>query len=423
MKKWLKGATLAGVAMATVGTLAGCAGSAGGTSDGPVEISFMMWGDGGDTQTAYEDVIDAFEEANDGITVNAEFFNTNDYDNLLKTRLSGGAGPDVYGFDLGNIESFVADGFAADLSEGGESYLSKLTPEAREDSEREGGTYNLPISLSGNGIIYNKALFDKAGVTEEPTTYSELKDAAKKLSDAGIVPFAMSAQDNWWPQFIVYYPLAEHGANEELGAEMAAGETTFSDSDAWRDSLDIVRELTPYYMPNPVGTSQTAAQSAFLAGDAAMFPATWILSDARAADLDVDYMNFPTTDTESDALWGTYQVRFGLNPNNGDAKLAAGQKFLDFFMQDDVYSEFLAKVKLFPTTEGVQIGEDVDPLFPDMQASWEGKQFVAAFSPTDPSIQDALLVGLQDIISGSKSTDDVLADLDTALEQYVANNN
>jgi raffinose/stachyose/melibiose transport system substrate-binding protein len=418
MKKWLKGTAFVGVALATIGTLAGCAGDAAG---GKTEISFLMWGDGGDAQQAYQDVIDAFEDANPDIAVNAEFFNTNDYDNILKTRLSGGAGPDVYGFDLGNIETFVADGFAADLSDGGESYLSKLNPEAAEDAQREGGTYNLPISLSGNGIIYNEALFDQVGITEEPTTYTELLAASEKLKAAGITPFAMSAQDNFWPQFIIYYALAEHGANEELGAEMAAGEATFSESKAWADSLDIVRELTPYYMPNPLGTSQTAAQSAFLAGQAAMFPATWILSDARDADLDVDYMNFPTTDEGSDAIWGTYQVRFGLNPNNGDAKLDAGQKFLDYFMQDEVYSSFLDKVKLFPTTTGVEVGEDVDPLFPDMQASWEGKQFIAAFSPTDPSIQDTLLVGLQNIIGDRQSTEEVLTDLDAALAQYVAN--
>ena len=183
-----------------------------------------------------------------------------------------------------------------------------------------------------------------------------------------------------------------------------------------------VQALTPASATNPVGTSQTAAQSAFLAGQSAMFPATWILSDARDAGLDVGYMNFPTTDGPTDAIWGTYQVRFGVNPNNGDAKLAASQKFLDFFMQDDVYADFLGKVKLFPTTTTVQIGEDVDPLFPDMQQSWEGKQFIAAFSPTDPSIQDALLVGLQNVISGQKTTEQVLADLDLALDQYIANN-
>ena len=416
MKKWLTG-TAAFATLATAAALSGC--SAG--DSGTTELSFMMWGDGGDTQTAYEDVIASFEDENPDIDINAEFFNTNDYDSILKTRLSGGAGPDVYGFDLGNIETFVRDGFAADLSDGGEGYLDKLTPEAAEDSQREGGTYNLPLTQSGNGIIYNKALFEQAGITEEPTTYSELLDASQKLLDAGIIPFAMSAQDNWWPQFIVYYPLAEHGANEELGAEMSAGEATFSGNEAWTSALDIVGELTPYYMPNPVGTSQTAAQSAFLAGQAAMFPAPWILSDARAADLDVDYMNFPTTDEPADAIWGTYQVRFGINPGNGDANVEASQKFLDFFMSDDVYLDFLSKVKQFPTTTTVELTEDIDPLFPDMQASWEGKQFIAAFSPTDTSIQDALLVGLQNIISGQKTTEDVLADLDVALEQYRAN--
>lgn len=413
MTKWLK-STAAVAAIATAAALSGC--SAG--SEGPTELSFMMWGDGGDAQAAYEDVIAAFEDEHPDITVNAEFFNTNDYDNILKTRLSGGAGPDVYGFDLGNIKDFVADGFAADLSEGGESYLSKLNTEAAEDSMREGGAYNMPVSLSGNGIIYNADLFEQAGVTEEPTTYGELLEAAQQLSDAGIVPFAMSAQDNWWPQFIVYYPLAEHGANEELGEAMTAGEATFTGNEAWETSLDIVGELTPYYMPNPVGTSQTAAQSAFLSGEAAMFPATWILPDARGADLNVGYMNFPTTEEPADAIWGTYQVRFGVNPNNDNVEEA--HEFLDFFFQDDVYLDFLTKVKLFPTTDTVQVGEEIDPLYPDMQESWEGKQFVALFSPADTSIQDALLVGLQNIISGQKTTDEVLADMDAALEQYVA---
>ncbi|KEP74020.1 hypothetical protein HR12_24390, partial [Microbacterium sp. SUBG005] len=68
-------------------------------------------GDGGDTQKAYEQVIAAFEAENPGITVNAEFVNTNDYDSVLKTRLSGGAGPDVYGFDPKNLADFVRDGF------------------------------------------------------------------------------------------------------------------------------------------------------------------------------------------------------------------------------------------------------------------------------------------------------------------------
>jgi|GEM_PF-1398186 len=419
MKKWLKVA--AGVAaLATVVTLSGCGAQSG---DGKTQLSFLMWGDGGDADQAYKDVIASFEKKNPNITVNAEFVNTNDYDNILKTRLSGGAGPDIYGFDIGNIKDFVRDGFATDLTKDGGKYLDKLNTDAAKESLRDspdGHAYNVPVSLSGNGIIYNKALFEKAGITEPPTTYTDFLADSKKLLDAGITPIAMSAQDNWWPQFIVYYALAEHGANEKLAAQMSAGKATFADSKAWKESLDIVKQLVPYYLPDPLGTSETAAQSAFLQGKAAMWPATWVLPDARKAKLDVGYMNFPTVDEPSKDMWGTYQVRFGVNPGNN--KVAAAQKFLNYFFQDDVYKTFLSNVKLFPTTKTVEVGADVDPLYPDMQKAWEGKTFIAAFSPTAKTVQDSLLVGLQNVIGGQKTTEQVLDELDVTLKQYLADN-
>ena len=417
MKKWLTG-TAAIVAVATATGLVGC--STGGGGGGETELSFMMWGDGGDTDKAYEKVIDAFEKENPDITINAEFFNTNDYHNILKTRMSGGAGPDVYGVDFGNIPDFVRDGFAADLTEGGD-YLEKLTDEAMEETKRyseDGGSYNVPISLSGNGIIYNQDLFEQVGITEEPTTKSELIDASEKLLAAGITPFAMSAQDNWWPQFIVYYALAENGADEELAEQMLAGEADFSSNEAWKESLDFVKELVPYYMPNPLGTTQTAAQSAFLAGEAAMFPATWILNDARKADMNAGYMNFPTVDEVPDEMWGTYQVRWGVNPGNGNQE--AAQKFINFFFEDEVYTEFLSEVRLFPVTTTVEADESLDPLFPDMQQSWEGKKFIALFSPANTEMQESLLVVLQNIISGQQTTEEGLAELDQALANVQA---
>jgi raffinose/stachyose/melibiose transport system substrate-binding protein len=422
MKKWLKSAAFAGVAIATLGTLAGCSGSGG---SGTTEISFLMWGDGGESDTAYKELIADFEEENPDISVNAEFFNTNDYQNILKTRMSGGSGPDVYGIDFSNLPDFIRDGFAMDLTDGGEEYLDKLTDNALEETHRyaeDGGSYNVPILLSGNGIMYNVDLFEQAGITEEPTTYSEFTEAADKLLAAGVTPIAMSAQDNWWPQFIVYYALAEHGANEDTAEAMLAGEETFVDNKAWAESLDIVKELVPYYMPNPLGTSNTAAQSAFLAGEAAMWPATWILSDARAADINLGYMNFPTVDEPAEAMWGTYQARLAINPSNGEEKVEAAQRFINYFFQDEVYSEFLGKMRLFPVTDTVEVDETIDPLFPDMQASWEGKEFVALFSPADAAVQNALLVGMQDLIGDRKTTEQVLADLDAALQETIAAN-
>lgn len=421
MKRWHKVPVAAAVAMTAVG-LAGCSGESA-ADGGKVELSFLMWGDGGENDQAYEKVISAFEAENPDIDITAEFFNTNDYQQILKTRMSGGAGPDIYGIDFSNLPDFIRDGYVLDLREGGQEYLDKLTDDAFEETQRyaeDGGSYNVPILLSGNGIIYNTELFEQAGITEEPTTYTEFKEAADKLLAEGITPLAMSAQDNWWPQFVVYYALAEHGANEETAEAMLAGEETFVGNEAWKKSLDVVKDLVPYYMPNPMGTSNTAAQSAFLNGEAAMWPATWILADARDAGIEPGYMNFPTTDDPADAMWGTYQVRWAINPANGDEKAQAAQKFLSYFFQDDVYSEFLADFRLFPVTDTVSVDESIDPLFPDMQQSWEGKEFVALFSPANAEVQNALLVGMQDIIADRKTSEQVLEDLDRTLADVVA---
>ncbi|OAZ41714.1 hypothetical protein A9Z40_16020 [Microbacterium arborescens] len=409
-------ASAAGLVALAAAALTGC-GSAGG---GGTQLSFLMWGDGGDNQKAYEKVIAAFEEANPDVTVNAEFVNTNDYDNVLKTRLSGGAGPDVYGFDPKNLTDFIQDGFAADLSS--TDFLGRLNEAAALEATRDSGgegAYSVPISQSGNGIIYNAALFEQAGIDEVPQTYTELKDAAQKLSDAGIVPFAMSAQDSWWPQFIAYYAMAEHVFPDkpDIIEELLAGETTFAETPGYESALDVVEELVPYYMPDPVGTNQSAAKTAFLSGNAAMFPATWILSDARAAGVEPGYMNFPTLDADVADMWGSYLVAWGINPGND--KTDAAERFIDFFFQDDVYAEFLTGVKAFPVTEGIDVSS-VDPLFADMEAAWQGKTFRPMVLPAHPQLQETLLVGMQNLIAGRTDSASVVAELDATLDEIRA---
>ena len=393
------------------------------SAGGEPDLSIVLGGNGTDTDDAWRDVVAGFEAANPDIEVELEFFNTNDYDQLLKTRLSGGAGPDVYWLDLGNIADFIEDGFAADLEGVGSDYLDRLTPDAREDSERyspDGGAYNVPIGLSTNGILYNVELFEAAGITQAPTTYTDFLAACEKLLDSGVTPIAMSAQDNWWPQFIIYYALAQHGANEALGEAMLAGEADFSSREAWVRSMEIVRELTPYYLPNPLGTSQTAAQQAFLSGEAAMFPQSVLLDDARAADIDVGFMDFPTVDTQVPFQWGAYAPRLGVNPGNDRTDNA--HRFIEYFLTDEVYKPWLERANVFPTTTTVELGAEVDPLYPVMQSGWEGREFVDLFSPASTDMQTQLLVAMQNVISGERTPREALEDLDGALERFRAAN-
>ena len=201
-------------------------------------------------------------------------------------------------------------------------------------------------------------------------------------------------------------------------AELLAGEKTFADIPGYAASLEVVKDLVPAYMPDPLGTNQSAAKSAFLTGQAAMFPATWILSDARAAGVEPGYMNFPTLDADVADMWGSYLVAWGINPEND--RVEAAESFIDFFFQDDVYTDFLTSVKAFPTTEGIDVSAN-DPLFPAMTAAWEGKTFRPVVIPAHPQLQETLLVGMQNLIAGRADVDTVIAELDAALVEVRAN--
>ena len=69
----------------------------------------------------------------------------------------------------------------------------------------------MPFLLQSHGFIYNKALFEQAGITELPTTLDELRTVCEKLTDAGIQPFS-SGFGEWWilPQTVYPSMLQEY---------------------------------------------------------------------------------------------------------------------------------------------------------------------------------------------------------------------
>ena len=106
--------------------------------------------------------------------------------------------------------------------------------------------------------------------------------------------------------------------------------------------------------------------------------------------------------------------------NSGNGKSEEATRLLDYLFEDDVYLDYLTAMATFPVKEGVVIG-DVDPLYPDMQSSWEGKTFHAHLLPDDPAIQEALLPELQNLVGGMTDVDSVLAKLDIAAEEIRKN--
>ncbi|HWK92580.1 MAG TPA: extracellular solute-binding protein [Luteimicrobium sp.] len=101
----------------------------------------------------------------------------------LTTALSSSTPPDV--IDIGNtqVAGYAATGGLADLTaykddlaQGG-TWLESLSGPATYD----GKLYAVPSFVGNRAVIYNKKIWADAGITDEPTTYADLKADLDKI--------------------------------------------------------------------------------------------------------------------------------------------------------------------------------------------------------------------------------------------------
>lgn len=133
---------------------------------------------------------DLFEKENPNIKVNIETFGWDSYGTQLQTRIGGGDAPDCFELGLDAFPSYVdqnailpLDGMMAASG----TDLSVLTEKSLEAFSLNGTKYGMPYSYSTVVLIYNKDLFDQAGVSY-PTadwTWADADAAALKIKALG----------------------------------------------------------------------------------------------------------------------------------------------------------------------------------------------------------------------------------------------
>lgn len=166
--------------VATVGALAGCAGS-GADADGKTEITFSyLWG--GAEAEVLEEIIADFNASQDDIVVKG--VSSPDQQKQL-TSMSSSSGSFDISDNFGNtVGAWASKGVLAPLDDAIAAEgidVDDFVPSAMEQMTYDGTTYALPIAIHSFQLLYNKTLLDEAGITP-PTTMDELADAAQKLT-------------------------------------------------------------------------------------------------------------------------------------------------------------------------------------------------------------------------------------------------
>ncbi|MBN2533449.1 MAG: extracellular solute-binding protein [Spirochaetales bacterium] len=136
--------------------------------EGPVHVIFYLWDD-----PAYEPIIKAFNDAQTGVIVDAQFIPTNEYEAKINTLLAGGVEMDGYMQKRStDIFAHYANGYLAPLDDLCKKYNFDLNAIKGYKSAItiDNKTMAIPFRGASYYTYYNKKIFEQAGMAT-PDTY------------------------------------------------------------------------------------------------------------------------------------------------------------------------------------------------------------------------------------------------------------
>ncbi len=149
----------------------------------------------------FESLVAQYEEENPDVTINVETVGGgNDYGATLKSKIASGNEPDI--FNIGGPQDY----------EDHKDRIAPIEDSAAVDAALEGTldavtvddqVYGIPYNLEGYGLIYNKGIFEEAGINpDELTTMEDLQTAVDTLDgmkeELGLdAVFAFPGKERW----------------------------------------------------------------------------------------------------------------------------------------------------------------------------------------------------------------------------------
>ncbi|WP_230406793.1 ABC transporter substrate-binding protein [Blautia liquoris] len=267
---------------------------------GKTPVKMAVWGSG--AAENHKKAAEAFNAAHDNIEFDVEM-QTGDYNQFLGAKVASDDLPDLFWLNpYSQVQEFAKNDRIMDLSD--QDFIPEIYDFAKEASSYEGKVYAYPLEIEMLGIFYNQDLFEKAGITEVPETFSELKDVCAKLNEKNITPFAATYQESWTLNHL--FSCLQGTAVGDYKTwinDMNEGKGSFKNKNSDREFefMDLMKENSG---SNYMDADSTSGFNAFASGEAAMIlTGEFSLLNAESIDpnLKAGLFAVPLTDDPQDA--------------------------------------------------------------------------------------------------------------------------
>ncbi|MBS3648494.1 extracellular solute-binding protein [Pseudaminobacter sp. 19-2017] len=149
-------------------------------------------------QAGWDGLTEAAKKADIDLKFSA--YATDQFQAFIQQSLLSGDAPQAFTWWNGTkLAEIVESGQIAPLDELWEKKIAagEYDASSAEPFKVNGHIYGMPTGINRWIVLYNKSLFEKAGISAPPTTWDELMATCEKLKAAGITPFNASLQEGW----------------------------------------------------------------------------------------------------------------------------------------------------------------------------------------------------------------------------------
>jgi raffinose/stachyose/melibiose transport system substrate-binding protein len=418
------------VATAAAGALllGGCSGGGGAQESDNTLTLWHFEGANSAMGIAWDRAIEIFEEET-GATVEFEERSFEQIRSTASQVLNSDEAPDILEYNKGNATAglLASQGLLTPITDAVEEYgwADKLAPALQttarysEDGVMGSGDwYGVPNYGEYVMVYYNKDAFAEAGV-EVPTTLDEFESVLQTFADEGTTPLAEAALE--YPLGQLWYQFALSQADRQWVNDYQLYE---NEVDWQGEALTYATEKVQEYVDkgfiseDVTGLKAEDAGVSFISGETPMFySGSWWYG--RFAD-EIDGFEWGTfLFPESELTLGSAGNMWAVPANSGDPELA--YEFIDITMRPEIQA-------LLGNNGGLPVAAEVADITDEKsQELIEGFNTVnerdgLAFYPDwpTPTFYDALVAELQELVNGTKSSDEVLTSLGEEYDDYAA---
>lgn len=384
-----------------------------------------------------------FSDDNPDIEIVKEELTNEPFHQKLAAYVAGGTLPDVmYMYPSGRSSILHSKRLVKDLEPLlGKEFLSHFVASVVDPSGQNAKYLaELPQSICYSTVMFvNTRLLKELGL-EVPKTYEDLKAMVPKLKAKGIQTVLMANKDDWVMQSCLFSTIAGRFCGDAWFDDVKAGKAKFTDQ-CFIDALKFIDTMYKdgVLSRNTIQIAYGEAPALFASGKAAfLIDGDWrqnafltdkasgtALISPKSQESDYTYMNFPAIKGERNpgVVSATLGCGYGISSAipSGSPKEAAAIRLLKYLYSSEVQTQYLEMGKYVSSRNDLK-SDKLEPFTLKMM-KYYGDNNATCYvldSALDPEVYTPINSGLQEIGLGTKTPEQVAANVQKVMEAFLA---